>query len=146
MNRYKLIIISMAVVAVGACNSQTKQIKNGDNSLEVKKVEAVVTAPDPQKLAGQWERTDGGYRFVLEDIKSDGSMKASYFNPGSIHVHQSNWKLENEKLHVFVELRDTNYPGSTYTLNYDKDRDLLTGIYFQAAMNQSYEIEFTRIK
>lgn len=146
MNRYKLIIISMALVGVVACNSQNRQMKNKANSQDEKKVEAVTTAPDPQKLAGQWERTDGGYRFVLEDIKPDGSLKASYFNPGSIHVHQSNWKLENEKLHVFVELRDTNYPGSTYTLTYDNDRDLLTGIYFQAAMNQSYEIEFTRIK
>jgi hypothetical protein len=146
MNRYKLIIISMAIVAVVACNSQNKQIKNGDNSPEVKKVETVATAPDPQKLAGQWERTDGGYRIVMEEIKPDGTMKASYFNPNSIHVHQANWKLENQQLQVFIELRDTNYPGSTYTLTYDKDRDLLTGIYFQAAMNQSYEIEFTRIK
>jgi len=136
----------MALVGVVACNSQTKQIKNGDNSPEVKKVETAATAPDPQKLAGQWERTDGGYRIVMEEIKPDGTMKASYFNPNSIHVHQANWKLENQQLQVFIELRDTNYPGSTYTLTYDKDRDLLTGIYFQAAMNQSYEIEFTRIK
>ncbi len=146
MTRYKLIIISMAIVSVVACNSQNKQIKNKANSSAGKKVEVVSIAADPQKLAGQWERTDGGYRFVLEEIKPDGSLKASYFNPNSIHVHQSNWKLENEILHVFVELRDTNYPGSTYTLTYDKDRDLLTGIYFQAAMNQSYEIEFARIK
>jgi len=146
MNRYKLIIISMALVGVVACNSQTKQIKNGDNSQDEKKVEAVVTAPDPQKLAGQWERTDGGYRIVMEEIKPDGTMKTSYFNPNSIHVYQANWKLENQQLQVFIELRDTNYPGSTYTLTYNKENDLLTGIYFQAAMNQSYEIEFTRIK
>jgi len=146
MTRLKLIIISMAIAGVVACNSQNKQIKNGDNSPEEKKVEAVAIAADPQILAGQWERTDGGYRLVLEEIKPDSHLKASYFNPGSIHVHQANWRPENEKLLVFVELRDINYPGSTYTLTYDKDRDMLTGIYYQAAMNQSYEIEFARIK
>ncbi|MDZ7612494.1 MAG: hypothetical protein U5K51_01290 [Flavobacteriaceae bacterium] len=145
MTRCKLIIISMAIASVVACNSQNKQIKNTDNSSTEKKVEATTIA-DPQVLAGQWERTDGGYRLVLEEIKPDGAMKASYFNPNSIHVHQANWKMENQQLFVFVELRDTNYPGSTYTLTYNKDNDLFSGIYFQAAMNQSYEIEFQRIK
>jgi hypothetical protein len=33
---------------------------------------------------------------------------------------------------VVVELRDVNYPGSTYTLTYDPGTDRLTGTYYQA--------------
>jgi len=146
MDSFKLIIITMAIASFVACNSQNKQQKNKTNSSTEKKVEPMATTADPQALAGQWERTDGGYRIVMEDIKPDGTIKASYFNPNSINVYQANWKLENQQLLVFIELRDTNYPGSTYTLTYNKENDLLAGIYFQAAMNQSYEIEFQRIK
>ena len=34
-----------------------------------------------QHLKGKWVRPDGGYRLVIEDVKPDGSLKASYFNP-----------------------------------------------------------------
>jgi hypothetical protein len=47
---------------------------------------------------------------------------------------------------VFVELRDTNYPGSTYTMIYDPRDDVLKGIYYQAAIQESYEIVFVRMK
>jgi hypothetical protein len=45
---------------------------------------------------------------------------------------------------VFVELRDVNYPGSTYALTYDAERDQLKGIYYQAAMQQQFEVFFVR--
>jgi len=45
---------------------------------------------------------------------------------------------------VFVELRDVNYPGSTYTLQYDAASDRMKGAYFQAVEKQTYKIEFTR--
>jgi hypothetical protein len=47
---------------------------------------------------------------------------------------------------VFVELRAPNYPGSTYTLTYDPQQDRLKGIYFQAAQQQSFNVEFVRLK
>ena len=47
-------------------------------------------------------------------------------------------------LEVFIELRDINYPGSTYTLTYDRQNDILHGTYFQATMQQTYDIAFTR--
>ena len=45
---------------------------------------------------------------------------------------------------LFVELRDVNYPGSTYRLIYDGGRDVLTGTYFQALQQQTFEVEFVR--
>lgn len=98
-----------------------------------------------QHLEGKWVRTDGGYRLVIEDIKPDGSLKASYYNPRKINVHESNWKVQEGSVHLFVELRDINYPGSTYTLLYVKKQDVLTGAYFQAVHKQTFEIKFTRI-
>ena len=98
-----------------------------------------------QHLKGKWVRPDGGYRLVIEDVKPDGSLKASYYNPGKINVSISNWKIENERLHLFIELRDTNYPGSTYSLVYAKEQDALDGTYFQAVTKESYSIGFLRI-
>jgi len=98
-----------------------------------------------QRLEGKWVRPDGGYRLVIEDVKPDGSLKASYFNHGKINVSISNWKIENERLHLFIELRDTNYPGSKYSLVYAKAQDVLDGTYFQAVTKESYSIRFLRI-
>jgi len=47
---------------------------------------------------------------------------------------------------AFVELRDVNYPGSTYTLVYQAENDRLYGIYYQAALGQMFEVEFVRAK
>ena len=61
-----------------------------------------------------------------------------------IHSKVAEAKDKNHGLEVFVELRDVNYPGSTYTLAYDRAKDLLQGVYFQATMRQSYDVIFFR--
>jgi len=45
---------------------------------------------------------------------------------------------------VFIELQDTGYPGSTYTLDYNPDQDAFTGVYFQATLKQAFEVVFVR--
>jgi len=83
------------------------------------------------------------------DIKyaaNDGKIDAAYLNPNSINVSRAEWTYKDDVLHVFVELRDTNYPGSTYTLAYNSDADQLEGIYFQAAMQQTFDIVFVRMQ
>jgi hypothetical protein len=47
---------------------------------------------------------------------------------------------------VSVELQAPNYPGSTYTLTYDRGRDQLGGTYFQAALQQRFDVVFVRMK
>ena len=73
-------------------------------------------------------------------------IDAAYLNPRPIHIAQADASWKNGKLQVFIELRDTGYPGSTYTLGYNPEQDVLTGIYFQAAMNQTFEVVFVRAK
>ena len=53
---------------------------------------------------------------------------------------------EGGVIKVFIELRGPGYPGSTYTLTYDPKTDELAGIYYQAVMQQNFEVVFVRAK
>jgi len=101
---------------------------------------------DLQRLEGRWVRLDGGYVLELSEIKKDGSLKASYFNPKPINVFTAKWSRKEGKINLFVELRDVNYPGSKYNVQYDPKSDRLTGTYFQAVEKQTFNIEFVRAK
>ena len=101
---------------------------------------------DVQRLEGRWVRPDGGYILELRDIKEDGSVLAAYYNPRPINVFSAKWSGVGGKINLFVELRDVNYPGSKYNLQYDPKSDRLKGTYFQAVEKQTFNIEFVRAK
>lgn len=101
---------------------------------------------DLQRLEGRWVRPDGGYILELSEIKKDGSVSAAYFNPRPIKVFSAKWSRKGGKINLFVELRDVNYPGSKYNLQYDLRADRLKGTYFQAVERQTFNIEFVRGK
>ena len=71
-------------------------------------------------------------------------MDAAYYNPKSIHVSRAAASLNDGTVAVFIELKDVGYPGSTYTLVYRLQQDILSGFYFQAAVNQTFEVVFVR--
>lgn len=100
--------------------------------------------PEAQRLVGRWVRPDGGYNLDLQEAMKGGRLKAAYFNPRPINVAKSEWREKDGALTVFVELRDVNYPGSTYTLQYDRESDRLKGTYYQAVEKQTFRIEFAR--
>jgi len=97
-----------------------------------------------KQLEGSWVREDGGYTLILQDIKADGSMKAFYLNPRSINVHEATWKFEDDRVILYVELRDVNYPGSNYSLMYRTANDVLWGSYYQAVQKQTMDVKFVR--
>lgn len=99
-----------------------------------------------QRLEGRWVRPDGGYVLELREIKNDGSLKAAYYNPRPIKVYRAKWSRKDSMINLTVELRDVNYPGSTYTLHYDAATDRLKGKYFQAVERQTFDIEFVRVR
>lgn len=101
---------------------------------------------DSSKLIGHWARTDGSYVLELNSPAQDGQLKALYFNPRSINVSRAEWKQQDGALCVFVELRDEGYPGSTYTLAYQPEKDQLMGTYFQAVIGQHFEVTFKKKK
>jgi len=99
-----------------------------------------------QALLGRWQRPDGGYVLQITNADENGKLDAAYFNPKPIHVSRAQALREDSALEVFVELRDANYPGSTYTLRHDPAGDQLKGIYYQAALGQQFEVIFERLK
>jgi hypothetical protein len=108
-------------------------------------------APAPTMLIGCCQRPDGVTILQFSDLIFNGRLKADYFNPHPIHVALDGWKHQDGFIGVFVGLRTHNYPvthispGSTYMLAYDAKRDRLIGIYYQAALQQEFQVEFERM-
>ncbi len=106
------------------------------------------TPAQMQPLRGQWVRLDSDGNYIL-DIKSaaeDGKLDAVYLNPRPINVSRAEADMIDGKLRVFVELRDVNYPGSTYNLRFDADNGQLVGKYFQATQQEQFDVVFQRVK
>jgi len=103
-----------------------------------------VAAKDSQVFMGRWIRPDGGYVLELNGGQAEGTLEAVYYNPKPIHVAHAELARDNGFLTIFIELRDINYPGSTYHLIYDDGADRLVGTYFQAVNGITYDIMFVR--
>jgi hypothetical protein len=97
-------------------------------------------------LRGRWLRPDGGYILDIRDVSVNGTTEATYLNPQPITVARAEATRDGSTLQLLIELRGPGYPGSTYTLTYDPTRDQLAGIYFQAALQQRFEVVFVRMK
>ena len=123
------VAVMMTAAAVGAADAPAGQ-----------------TPADPVQIEGIWQRMDGEYILELRNPTFDGRLEATYLNPRPIHVARSGWVVKDGDLLVLVELRDQGYPGSTYTLAYRQEADQLVGIYFQAAVQQRFEVVFKRIE
>jgi len=100
--------------------------------------------PDFGSLVGSWVRPDGGYVIEISKIHPDGKVDAAYFNPRPIHVSRSNVSEEDGIIELFIELQGQGYPGSTYTLKYNPEYDAMAGIYFQAVIQQPFDVIFQR--
>jgi hypothetical protein len=107
---------------------------------------APTAAPNPAfaKLNGKWRRPDGGYIIEIKSVAPDGKLDVGYFNPRPINIAKAEASPEGTTAKVFIELRDVNYAGSTYTLVYDPAADQLKGVYFHAGLHQQFEVIFTR--
>jgi hypothetical protein len=102
------------------------------------------TPAEYASLVGNWVRPDGGYLLSVSGVNADGTATASYFNPQPIRVVRAEVRRESERVGLFVEFDHPSYPGSTYTLAYDRATDTLKGVYYQALQQARYEVEFVR--
>ena len=126
---FALLMLGMiAVVSCGSRNESASQPASLDS------------------LAGRWARTDGDYMIEVKGIGADGKVDAAYFNPRPIHVARAEATREGDSVKLFVELRDTGYPGCLYKLTLDKTGAMLAGTYFQAAQNETFDVIFERLK
>ena len=135
-NAVKLMVLSLAAVfmlALVSCKKETGATavtSSGSSEASI--------------LNGKWLRPDGGYTIEIRSIDPSGKIDAAYFNPNPIKVATAQLQQKNDGLNLFIELRDTGYPGCTYKLLYDRQLDQLKGVYYQAAVQESYNIYFVR--
>jgi hypothetical protein len=101
---------------------------------------------DLQRLVGDWVRPDGGYVISVRRIAPDGRVEAAYLNPRPIPVSRAEASAAGDRARLFLELRGAGYPGSTYELLHDPRGDFLSGVYFQAALGQRFDVVFVRKK
>lgn len=139
-NKKIIVAISSLVVIVIVVLLFFLLSSSEDSVLSGKKV------TDQNLLKGDWVRTDASYLIRINDVKEGGILEAQYFNPNPINVETANWEQNYGDLKLSIILRDVNYPGSRYTLNYLKDRDMLAGEYFQAVEGLTFYVEFARYK
>jgi hypothetical protein len=130
MKARTLLAVAMLVVVALGCNSSSEKPAAGASAFK--------------PLEGRWVRPDGGYILMVHGVEADGKANVGYFNPNPIRVSQAQASSDKSGLTLFVELRDEGYPGCTYRLTFDKAKNMLVGVYFQAAQQQSYEIYFER--
>jgi hypothetical protein len=107
---------------------------------------AVTATAGFRPLRGRWLRPDGGYILDIRDVEASGKIDVVYRNPRPIHVARAEASGAGATRQVFVELHAPGYPGSTYTLRYELQRDQLEGSYFHAALQQRFAVVFVRMK
>ncbi len=139
------LLITLVILIVG-CNQTTSSTKDITSPVtEKSEVNPKTTErPDYKQLIGDYLRSDGTYTLKILSITEDGKIDAAYFNPNPINVGNAKWIFKDNSFYISVELRDVNYPGSTYTLQYFPEKKELAGNYFQATQQTNYNVVFIR--
>jgi hypothetical protein len=153
--RLTIALMSTVVVAVLVCvvliwrmdaSDSTESASSGTSNKESLLLDEAISEPvNVRKLVGRWLRTDSPYIIEIHEVSPDGTLRAGYYNPQPINVSTAKVENKNGTLRVFVELHDRGYPGSNYSLNYDPENDALEGTYFQATLQQKFDIAFIRM-
>jgi len=145
-----LVLVAAIAVAVGGLVffAGKKDVQEEKEEQAVSGVSTTSGVPkvDLDKLVGRWLRPDGGYIIEIRSVGANGKLDAGYYNPNPINVSLAEASRRENGVRVFIELQDVGYPGSSYTLTYDPQRDILSGIYFQAALNETFDVIFVRTK
>jgi len=97
-------------------------------------------------LQGRWVRPDGGYVVTIRSADAGGKLDAGYANPAPLPFAVAQASREAGTIRVFLELRAGGYNGSTYTLTYDPSKDVLKGVYYQAVVQQKFDVVFVRAR
>jgi hypothetical protein len=139
------IIVLVVLISWHLQSPSISSVTRSVNEANTANPAAVGNNTELQKLKGRWRRPDGGYIMAINSIAESGAVDAAYFNPYPIHVGNAVASRNGNVAKLFVELRDVNYPGSTYSLSYDPSGDRLQGIYYQAVEQQSFEVVFERM-
>ena len=97
-------------------------------------------------LLGEWTRNESTCQIKITAALDSGKLELTYFNPKSINIGKAYWLIKGTFLSIYIELRNEDSLGSYFKLNYNKERDMLVGEYFQVDGGDSYSVEFVRTK
>ena len=149
---FSIIIFGLFVISIGIylfAGDKFNFLSN-KSKVDAEKVTSMVDSGkidyDFRKLIGRWLRPDGGYVIDVRNIDADGKVNAGYYNPKPINVSRAEFIGMDSGIKLFIELQDVGYPGSNYTLIYDPQKDMMFGLYYQAAMGQNFDVVFIRMK
>jgi hypothetical protein len=101
---------------------------------------------DKNLIKGVWGRTDGEGEINISGVFDNGLLTAKFYNSKSINIEKAVWTNSSDVLRIYILFREDNYPGSSFSLNYIAERDLLIGVYFDALTNESNTVTFKRVK
>jgi hypothetical protein len=133
------ILMNLAIILfISACSEEKATKENTDNTRQ-ENVPSFV-----KQAAGKWMRMDGGYVLNIHKFNTDNTLEADYLNPRQIHIAESQWKLQDGYLYLFIKFEDEGYPGSYYSLGYHPKEDRLLGFYYQAVIGQKFDVVFER--
>jgi hypothetical protein len=145
--RFLPLVVPVALLGLLlSCGSKTETLTPPSAPQTNAAPAAAAVSPELAKLVGKWERPDGGYVVDIRGVDPSGKLDVGYYNPNPINVSRSVAWRDKGATKLVIELRDVNYPGSTYTLELNPQTDQLFGQYFQAAMRETFEVVFTRLK
>lgn len=120
--------------------------KNEPVKQENEKHQEKISPPaETAKIIGSWIRPDGGYNLEILAFNNN-TVDAAYYNPNPIIVSEAEWKIQDGFVYIYIKFDDVGYEGSYYSLGYYPDKDILMGFYYQAAMNQKFDVYFEREK
>jgi len=140
------IVVAVALLRSGALGGTGSPLPSPTVLGDQRVATAATATAGFQSLRGRWLRPDGGYILDIRDVDANGKIEAVYLNPRPINIARAEATGDGATPQVFVELRAPGYPGSTYTLRYEPQRDQLEGIYFQAALQERFAVVFVRMK
>jgi hypothetical protein len=83
---------------------------------------------------------------TIKSVDAGGKLDAAYANPNPLPFSRAEAVRDGKTIRLFFELRAGGYNGSTYTLSYDPENDLLKGVYYQAVVQQKFDVHFTRVR
>ena len=139
------IVVLVVLISWRLQSPSISSVTHSVNEANTANPAAVENNAEFQKLKGRWRRPDGGYIMAINRINDGGAIDAAYFNPYPIHIGNAVASRDGSLTKVFLELRDINYPGSTYSLSYDPAGDRLQGTSYQAVEQQSFRVIFERM-
>jgi len=147
-----VLLLAGVVTAGGLLYSRVGKRTPSSGVLKAKQKKAGATSAsqgspqDFRPLIGRWVRPDGGYIIEIRSVDASGKMDARYYNPRPINVSRAEAARVGGMTEVFIELRDTGYPGATYTLVYNAEKKTLVGLYNQPSVGKNFSVVFVPMK